>query len=94
MHATARKPADADALAHPESLGIRTDSRDPTNDFMAESRGILRNPPFVVPDRDVGVAQTTVFDSDFDILGPERPEVGGFEHHWLMRRLRGPGLVF
>jgi hypothetical protein len=36
------------------------------------------------------VTQTAVFDSDFNVLGPERSEVNVFEHHRLFRRLRNP----
>src|SRR4029077_470272 len=41
VHIAARVPADADALSDMDSLGIRTDSRDPTDNFVAENRGVL-----------------------------------------------------
>src|SRR5262249_20134037 len=50
MHATAREPADADALSDRESLGVRSDGRDTTDDLMAENRGVLRDSPLIVQD--------------------------------------------
>src|SRR5262245_58384962 len=41
VHIAARVPADADALSDLKSLGIRTDSCDPTHNFVAENRGVL-----------------------------------------------------
>ena len=93
VHATAGIPADADALSDLESFGIRTDGRDPADDLVAENRGVLRNAPLVVQDGEIGVAQTAVFDRNFNILGPERSEINGFEHHRLFRRLRNPCLI-
>ena len=93
VHAATRVPADADALSDLESLGIRTDGRDPTDDLVAENRGVLRNAPVIVQDGEIGVTQTAVFDSDFNVLGPERSEINGFEHHRLFRRLRNPCLI-
>jgi len=72
VHAATRTPADADALADLQSLGIRTYGRDTTGDLVAENSGVLRNTPLIVPDREIGVTQTAVFDSDFNVLGPER----------------------
>src|SRR6185295_18101481 len=93
VHAATQVPADADALSDRESLGIRTDGRDPTDDFVAENRGILRNAPLIVQDREIGVTQTAMFDSDLNILDPKRSKINGFEHHRLFRRLRHPRLV-
>src|SRR5947209_7535184 len=93
VHAATRVPADADALSDLESLGIRTYGRDPTDDLVAENRGVLRNAPVIVQDREIGVTQTAMFDSDFNVLGPERSEINGFEHHRLFRRLRNPCLI-
>ena len=93
VHAAPRVPADADALADLESLGVRTDGRDPTDDLVAENRGVLRDAPLVVQDGEVGVTQAAVLDGDFDVLGPERAEIDGFERHRLFRRLGDPGLV-
>ena len=93
VHVAAGEPADADALADRETLGIRTCGRDPTDDFVAEDRRVLRNAPFIVQDGEIGVAQTAMFDGDFDVLGPEWSEVNGFEHHGLFRRFRDPCLT-
>jgi hypothetical protein len=41
VHVAAREPADAHALADRETLGIRTDGRDSTDDLVPESRGVL-----------------------------------------------------
>ena len=49
--------------------------------------------PFVVQDREIGVAQAAVFDGDFNILGPERSEINGFEYHRLFSCLRDPCLI-
>src|SRR5204863_8288197 len=84
---------DADALSHLESLGIWTYRRDPADDLVAESRGVLRDAPVIVEGGEVRVTQTTVFDGDFNVLGPERSEIDGFKHHRLFRRLCSPCLM-
>ena len=93
VHAASRVPADADALSDLESLGIRTYGRDPTDDLVAENRGVLRNAPVIVQDGEIGVTQTAVFDRDFNVLDPERSEINGFQYHRLFRRLRDPCLI-
>src|SRR6266536_2044948 len=93
VHAATGDPADADALSDLESLGIRTYSRDSTDDLVAENRGVLRHAPVIVQDGEIGVTQTAVFDGDFNVLGPERSEINGFEHHRLFSRLRDPRLI-
>src|SRR5437879_10752 len=93
MHAATRVPADADALSDLESFCMRTYGRDMTGDFVAENRGILRNPPLIGEDGEIGVTQTAVCDSDFNVLGPEGSEINGFEHHRLFCRLRHPCLI-
>src|SRR6516162_5213978 len=93
VHAAGREPADADALSHPDSLGICADGRDPTDDLVAESRGVLRNTPIVVEDGQIRVTQAAVFHRDFNVLGPEWSEIDRFECHRLSRRLRDPCLV-
>jgi hypothetical protein len=93
VHATSRTPTHADALSDVPSLGIRAYGRDPADDLVAENRGVLRDAPVIVQDGEVGVTQTAVFDSDFNVLDPERSEIHGFEHHRLFRRLRNPCLI-
>src|SRR6185369_3238677 len=93
VHAATRVPADADALSDLESLGIRTQGRDLTDNLVAENRGVLRIAPVIVQGGEVGVTQTAVFDSDFNVLGPERTEINGFEHHRLLRCLYNPRLI-
>jgi len=53
----------------------------------------LENAPVIVQDGEIGVTQTAVFHSDFNVLGPERPGIKGFEHHRLFRRRRNPCLM-
>src|SRR5207249_12091205 len=55
--------------------------------------GYCEMPPVIVQDGEIRVTQTAVFDSDFNILGPEGSEINGFEHHRLFRRLRNPCLI-
>ena len=69
------------------------DGRDTADNPVAKYRGELRNPPVIVEDGDVGVAQPAVFDGDFDVLGAERSDIDGFQHHRLFGRLRNPGLT-
>src|SRR5215475_13766165 len=90
MHAATRVPADTDALSDLGSFGIRTYRRDMTGDLVAENRGVLRNTPLIVKDREIGMVRPAVFDSDFNVLGSEQSEINGFEHHRLFRRLRNP----
>jgi hypothetical protein len=93
VHATRRAPTHADALSDLPSPGIRTYGRDPADDLVAENRGVLRDALVIVPDGEIGVTQTAVFDSDFHVLGPERSEIEGFEHQRLFRRPRHPCLL-
>src|SRR6185369_15082205 len=58
VHVATREPADADALSYLEPLGIRAYGRDPTDDLVAESRGVLRNTPFIVQDGEIRVTQS------------------------------------
>ena len=60
---------------------------------MTENRRVLRNTPVIVQDGEIGVTQAAVFDSHFNVLGPERSEINSFEHHRLFRRLGNPSLV-
>jgi hypothetical protein len=73
MHATSRVPTNADPLPNFDALGIRTCRRDQTNDLVAENGGVFRNAPLIVQDGDIRVAQTAVFNRNFDLLGPKRP---------------------
>jgi hypothetical protein len=90
VHAAARVPAHPDSLSDLGSFGVRTYGRDPTDDLVAENRGILRNAPLIVQDREIGVTQTAMFDGDFNVLGPEWSEIDAFERHRLFRCLRNP----
>jgi hypothetical protein len=75
VHAATREPADPDTLSDLGSFGVRTYGRDMTDDLVAENRGVLRNTPLIVQDGEIGVTHTAVFNSDFNILGPERSEI-------------------
>ena len=44
------------------------------------------NTPLLGEDGESRVTQTAVFDSDFDVFGPERSQINGLEHHRLFRR--------
>src|SRR5215472_1985956 len=90
MHAATREPAHPDSLSDLGSFGARTYGRDPTDDLVAENRGILRNTPLIVQDGEIGVTQTAMFDGDFNVLGPERSEIDAFKRHRLFRCLRNP----
>src|ERR1043165_7129864 len=92
-HATAREPADSDALTELEAFRTRSDGRDPADDFMTESRWILRHAPLVVQRGQVGVAQAAVFDGDFDIFRTERSQIDGFQDHRLFGCFGDPSLV-
>src|SRR5262245_13293756 len=77
-HAATRVPSDADGLSDVESLCIRTYSCDMTGDLVAENRGVLRDTSFIVENRQIGVTQPAVFDSDLDLLFVRPPEPVGF----------------
>jgi hypothetical protein len=83
VHATARVPTNADALSDFEAFGARTKRRDSTDDFVAENRGILRNAPFIVEDRKIGVTQTAVVNRDFNFSALSVPD----------QRLQAPSAV-
>jgi hypothetical protein len=93
VHAAARVPAHPDSLSDLGSFGVRTYGRDPTDDLVAENRGVLRNTPLIVQNGEIGVTQTAVFDGDFNVLGPERSGINSFERHWLFRRLCNPCFI-
>jgi hypothetical protein len=93
VHVAGRKPADTDALSHLNSLRIRTDGRDPTNDLVAENSRVLRDAPVIVEDGEIRVTQTAVVNPDFNVLDPERSGINVFDCHRLFRRLRDPCLV-
>src|SRR5688572_25776151 len=93
VHATTRMPTNAHALPNFESLRIWTECSDASDDLVAENCRILRNAPFIIEDRKIGMAQTAVFDQDFDLLRPERSQIDLFESHRLFRRLCYPRLV-
>jgi hypothetical protein len=92
VHAAPGVPADADALSHRAPLGMRTYRRDMPDDLVAENRGVLRKAPLVVQDGEIRVTHTAMCDRDFNVLGPERSELNGVEHHRLFRGVRNPGL--
>src|SRR5262245_12124671 len=93
VHAAPRGPADADALSDRETFGTWTNSRNPTNDLVAENRGVLRKAPVIVQHGEIGVTHTAVFDRDLHVLDPERSKINGFQHHRLFRCLRDPCLI-
>jgi hypothetical protein len=93
VHAAPREPANADSLPDRQSFGTGTHCRDPTDDFVAEYRGILRNAPVVIQDGEIGVAQTAMFDGDLNVLDPERFEVKHFQHQGLFRPFGDPSPV-
>ena len=43
--------------------------------LIGKCGGVLGNAPLVVPDREIGVTQTAVFDGDFNVLRLKRSEV-------------------
>ena len=71
----ARRPADPDALSDRQPLGRSSDFDHSANGFVPQHGRKLREPPVVVPDRKVGVTQSTVLDLHFHFLVPERPEL-------------------
>jgi hypothetical protein len=84
---------DADTLSDRHGLGIRTYRRDSTDDLMAENRGLLRVAPVIVQGGEFGVTHSAGFDSNIYRLDPEPPEINGFQHHRLFRRLRDPCVI-
>src|SRR5215831_11460596 len=92
MHVATREPADANTHSDLNSFGTGTYGRDATDEFMAKYRGVLRNSPFIVQDGEIGVTYTAMFNSNFHVLGPERSEINGFEHHGLLGRFGNPCL--
>ena len=55
VHATARIPTYADTLSDLQPLGIRSHGRDPPDNLVAESGGVLRNAPVIVQDGEIRV---------------------------------------
>ena len=68
-------------------------SRDSTDDLVTKNRGVMRDAPLVVQDRKIGVTQTAMFDSDFNVFRRERSQIDHFESHRLLWRARNPRLT-
>src|SRR3954471_20853131 len=75
VHAAACRPADPDALSDCQPLGRSSDFDHSADGFVPQHGRKLREPPVVVPDRKVGVTQSTVLDLHFHFLVPKRPEL-------------------
>src|SRR5262245_51420871 len=72
VHVASRIPPDPDALADLQTLGVRSQRRDPADHFVPEHRGELRNPPIVVQNREIGMTQATMLDRNLDLLTSQR----------------------
>ena len=58
---------------------MRPGGRDLADDLVAENRGVLRDAPVIVQDREIGVTHTAVFDRDFNVLGPQQSVIDRFD---------------
>ena len=72
MHAAARVPAHADALSDVETLGLRTQGCNATDDLVSEDRRVARDAPLVLQYREIRVTQSAVLDRDLNVLEAER----------------------
>src|SRR5271156_5132953 len=66
--AAIRLPAYADALAHLAVAHRRTDRGDGADDLVTGNKRIFTDPPVVIDQVHVAVADTTVRDLDFDLI--------------------------
>src|SRR5262249_4723522 len=71
VHAAPGSPADSHPLADLRSLGRRAQRRYAADLLVAEDGRVLRDAPFVVEHRNIGVAKPAVFDRDLHVFGPE-----------------------
>ena len=75
VHAAACRPADPNASSDCQPRGRSSDFDHSANGFVVRHGRKPRGPPVVVPDRKVGVTQSTVLDLHFHLLVPKRPEL-------------------
>ena len=92
VHAAARAPAEADALADLEALGVRTQRNDLADDLMPGDDGVARDAPFVVEHRHVGVTKPARLNRDLDVVSGQRARVIAVRLERLVRAFRGPGI--
>jgi hypothetical protein len=90
VHATAGRPADADALSHLQSLGLLTQCGDATDHLVPGHERKARHAPFVVDHGEIGVADAAIIDGDFDFLGTQWSQVELLEDQGLARLLCRP----
>ncbi len=76
MLAASGVPADADALAEPQTLGLRAERDHGADRFVARDEGIAGHAPVVVPHRQIGMADAAVLDANLHVLAAKRT---GFE---------------
>jgi hypothetical protein len=65
----------------------------PGEGLVSGNRGVLRDAPVIVQYGEIGVTQTAVFDSDFNVLNPEQSGIKSLEYQRLFRRFRNPCLI-
>jgi hypothetical protein len=92
VHATLRRPADADLLADLDPLGGAADIDDDADRLVPEHRREPGPTPVVVEHREVGVAEPAVLDPDFYLFVAEGTEVDLLADELLFRGCGNPGI--
>lgn len=92
VQAASAGPADADALSHLEPPRFGAERDDAADDFMAGRDGIRRNAPFIVDDRQIGMADAAVVDRNLDLLRLQRTGIEFKGLEFLLWRFGRPGV--
>ena len=76
-HAAFGKPTEPDAVAGDKIFNHRTNGLDAANDFVSRDERVGGKAPLVAEHAEIRVADTAVFNTDVDMLGPDRRELVG-----------------
>src|SRR5258708_36183250 len=89
-HAARCRPAHAHALALLQALRGRADLHHASHRLVPRDERVFGKAPFVVDDRQIGVAKAAVFDRDFDFLRAQQTGFVFVGNEQLVCGLRGP----
>ena len=76
-HAAFGKPAETNAVAGDKIFNHRTNGLDTTNDFVSGDERVGGKAPLVAEHAEIRMADAAVFNTDVDMLGPDRRELVG-----------------
>ncbi|GER90714.1 hypothetical protein KDW_48760 [Dictyobacter vulcani] len=92
MHTTGGCPPNTNTLAEREPFAVSAPSNHPTNDFMTRNKGIDRVSPIIIENRDVGMAESTVFYGDLHLIWTKLACFVFVGNEVLFGTMSGPGM--